>query len=88
MNFSLGGILRTVVRWARAGLTGVPYDSGGSRREQDISKAGNKRIRRAMTIELAWGGFLFKEYRKKPLSGSPGRTRTYNPSVNSRMLYH
>lgn len=21
-------------------------------------------------------------------SGSPGRTRTYNPAVNSRMLYH
>ncbi len=22
------------------------------------------------------------------LFGSPGRTRTYNPAVNSRMLYH
>ena len=28
-----------------AGLTPTPYDSGGSRREQGISKAGNKRIR-------------------------------------------
>ena len=27
-------------------LTGTPYDSGGSRREQGISKAGNRRARR------------------------------------------
>lgn len=36
------------------GLTGTPYDSGDSQREQGISKAGNKRVRAAM-IELAWG---------------------------------
>ena len=36
-----------------AGLTGTPYDSGGSEREQGISKAGNKRIRRLM-VELSW----------------------------------
>jgi transposase len=36
------------------GLTGTPYDSGDSHREQGISKAGNKRVRAAM-IELAWG---------------------------------
>ena len=35
------------------GLTGTPYDSGESRREQGISKAGNHRAR-AMAIELAW----------------------------------
>lgn len=35
------------------GLTGTPYDSGESRREQGISKAGNRRARR-MAIELAW----------------------------------
>jgi transposase len=35
------------------GLTGTPYDSGESRREQGISKAGNYRAR-AMAIELAW----------------------------------
>lgn len=35
------------------GLTGTPFDSGNSRREQGISKAGNSRAR-ATAIELAW----------------------------------
>jgi transposase len=35
------------------GLTGTPYDSGASRREQGISKAGNRRAR-TLAIELAW----------------------------------
>jgi transposase len=38
---------------ALAGLTGTPYNSGKSQREQGISKAGNKRIRRLL-VELAW----------------------------------
>src|SRR5262245_18011954 len=36
-----------------AGLTPVPYDSGKSRREQGISKAGNKHVR-CLMVELAW----------------------------------
>lgn len=36
-----------------AGLTPTPYSSGSSHREQGISKAGNKRVRRIM-IELSW----------------------------------
>ncbi len=36
-----------------AGLVGTPYDSGESTREQGISKAGNKRIRRLM-VEVGW----------------------------------
>jgi transposase len=35
------------------GLTGTPYDSGASRREQGISKAGNRRARE-LAVELAW----------------------------------
>jgi transposase len=35
------------------GLTGTPYDSGGSRREQGISKAGNPRARK-LAVELSW----------------------------------
>jgi transposase len=35
------------------GLTDTPYDSGASRRQQGISKAGNHRARTA-AIELAW----------------------------------
>ena len=35
------------------GLTPTPFQSGDSRREQGISKAGNRRLRRLM-VELAW----------------------------------
>lgn len=35
------------------GLVGTPFDSGESRREQGISKSGNRRVRTAL-IELAW----------------------------------
>jgi transposase len=38
---------------AAAGLVGMPYDSGESRKEQGISKAGNHRIR-ALMVELSW----------------------------------
>lgn len=36
-----------------SGLTGTPYSSGDTEREQGISKAGNKRLR-WMMVELAW----------------------------------
>jgi transposase len=35
------------------GLTPTPYQSGASQREQGISKAGNRRLRRLL-VELAW----------------------------------
>lgn len=38
---------------AALGLTGTPYNSGDSSREQGISKAGNPRMR-AMLVEIAW----------------------------------
>ncbi|MBC2600256.1 IS110 family RNA-guided transposase [Puniceicoccus vermicola] len=38
---------------ACAGLDGSPYDSGDSKNEQGISKAGNAKVR-ALMIELAW----------------------------------
>ena len=44
---------------AAAGLVGCPYDSGESRREQGISKAGNARVRMLMT-ELAWRWLQFQ----------------------------
>ena len=46
---------------ACAGLTPTPFDSGDSTREQGISKAGNKRVRKMM-IELAW---LWLRYQPK-----------------------
>lgn len=42
-----------------AGLTPTPYDSGESRREQGISRAGNRRVR-WMMIELAWGWLRYQ----------------------------
>jgi transposase len=42
-----------------SGLTPTPYDSGESRREQGISKAGNRRVRRMM-MELAWGWLRYR----------------------------
>lgn len=44
---------------ACAGLTGTAYDSGESRREQGISKAGNRRVR-AVIIELAWSWLRYQ----------------------------
>lgn len=38
---------------ALVGLTPMPFDSGKSKREQGISKAGNKHVRSLM-VELAW----------------------------------
>jgi transposase len=38
---------------AFVGLTGTPYNSGGSKTEQGISKNGNARVRR-MLSQLAW----------------------------------
>jgi transposase len=44
---------------ASAGLTPTPYDSGGTRHEQGISKAGNWRIR-TMGVEIAWCWLRFQ----------------------------
>jgi len=44
---------------ALAGLTPTPYDSGGSSREQGISKAGNRRLR-TMAVEIAWCWLRFQ----------------------------
>jgi transposase len=38
---------------ALVGLTPMPYDSGQTKREQGISKAGNKHVR-GLIVELAW----------------------------------
>ena len=35
------------------GITPMPYQSGGSSREQGISRSGNRRVR-AMAVEIAW----------------------------------
>jgi transposase len=42
-----------------AGLTGTPYQSGGTNREQGISKAGNRWIR-GIVVEIAWGWLRYQ----------------------------
>jgi transposase len=49
---------RAVARYA--GLTGSPDESGASRREQGLAKAGNARVRRGM-IQLAWRFLLHQK---------------------------
>jgi transposase len=44
-----------------AGLAPTPYDSGDSRREQGISKAGNRLVR-WMMIQLAWGWLRYQPH--------------------------
>jgi transposase len=44
-----------------AGLAPTPYDSGDSRREQGISKAGNRLVR-WMMIQLAWGWLHYQPH--------------------------
>jgi transposase len=44
---------------ALTGLTPTPYSSGGSQREQGISKAGNGRVRWLM-VELAWAWLRYQ----------------------------
>jgi transposase len=51
---------------ALAGLTGTPYDSGDSQRDQGISKAGNRRIR-TLSIEIAWSWLRYQPQSKLSL---------------------
>jgi transposase len=51
--FAWRGIKNGKELGALVGLTPMPYDSGKSKREQGISKAGNKHVRSLM-VELAW----------------------------------
>jgi transposase len=44
---------------AFVGMTGTPYDSGGSTREQGLSKNGNPRVRRMLT-QLVWRWTIFQ----------------------------
>ncbi|MBB5458619.1 transposase [Paraburkholderia sp. Cpub6] len=41
------------------GLVPQPYDSGGSRTDQGISKQGNRRVR-ALLIEMAWSWLRYQ----------------------------
>jgi transposase len=44
---------------AYPGLTGTPFNSGGTEREQGLARSGNARVRRLM-IQLAWRWLWFQ----------------------------
>lgn len=74
-----------------AGLTGTPYQSGETSREQGISKAGNKRIRWLM-VELAWSWLRYQPdsalscwYRRR-FAGGGARTRRIGIVALARRL--
>ena len=77
---------------ACAGLVGTPYDSGNSRREQGISKAGNRRVRYVM-IELAWswlrfqpGSELSRWFQKRFAKGTQRQRRVGIVAVARKLL--
>jgi transposase len=63
-----------------AGLTGTPFHSGGSEREQGIGKNGNARVRRIL-MQLAWRWLRFQPHSALSLwfaertGGAKGRIR-------------
>ena len=89
----IGAELATVLVWeayvrsfpnrkalgAYAGLTGTPFASGSTTREQGISKAGNRRLRSSL-VELAW---LWLRYQPDSKLAAWFRSRT--GSVGGRM---
>jgi transposase len=73
------------------GLTPTPYNSGDSHREQGISKAGSRRMRR-MLVELAWcwlrwqpGSALTQWYQRR-FHGGNGRARKIGVVAVARKL--
>jgi transposase len=76
---------------AFAGLTPTPYDSGGSRREQGISKAGRGRIR-ALIIQISWVWLRFQPQSKlsrwylERFSGGGSRMRRIGIVAMARKL--
>jgi transposase len=67
---------------AYVGLTPTPYNSGDSRREQGISKAGNVRMR-WRAIELAW---LWRRYQPQSTLTTWFNERFANGSARQRRI--
>lgn len=74
------------------GLTGCPYNSGSSTREQGVSKAGNKRAR-ALMVELAWQWLRFQPssglshwFAQKTGNGTKRTRRVYVVALARKLL--
>lgn len=76
---------------AFVGLTGTPFDSGKSQREQGISKNGNPRVRRIIT-QLTWRWLMFQpnsalaKWFHERTAGAKGRIRTVMAIALARKL--
>jgi transposase len=74
-----------------AGLAPTPYASGGSHREQGISKAGNRRLR-WMAVEIAWGwlrwqpGSALSEWYRRRFGSGNARLRKVGIVALARKL--
>ncbi len=75
-----------------AGLTGSPDESGATRREQGLAKAGNARVRRGM-IQLAWrfllhqkGSALAQWYCARTADARPGTRKTLIVALARKLL--
>ena len=73
------------------GMTGTPHDSGGSRREQGLSKNGNPRVRRILT-QLMWRWLMFQpqsalaQWFKARTGGAKGRMKKIMAVALARKL--
>jgi len=76
---------------AIAGLTGTPYNSGQSRREQGISKAGIVWVR-SLLVELAWGWLRYQprsalsQWYRRRFAGGGARLRRIGIVALARKL--
>ena len=75
-----------------AGLTGSPDESGASRREQGLAKAGSARVRRGM-IQLAWRFLLHQKdsalarwYRARTADARAGTRKTLIVALARKLL--
>ena len=81
---------RALARYA--GLTGSPDESGQRRRERDLAKAGNARVRRGM-IELAWGHLVHQKgtplsawYRMRTADARGGTPKTMIVALARKLI--
>jgi transposase len=81
---------RAVGRYA--GLTGSPDESGSSRREQGLAKAGNRRVRRGM-LQLAWRWLMHQKdsaltqwYRARTADGRRDTRKTMIVALARKLL--
>jgi transposase len=77
---------------ALAGLVPTPYQSGDSRQEQGISKAGNRHVR-AVAVELAWAWLRYQPqsrltqwYQQRFARGGPRARKVGIVAVARRLL--